>query len=246
MGMILMPGGGGGIDLDVITAAAGDILSGKVIVGPDGEPLTGTLALTGDATAGNVLTGKTFYSNNPKSKLTGTMPNRGNLNWSGNNTTASVAAGYYTGGTLDSRPSYNSGRTQGRNDVTGSPGSYGLYTKSQYDNNYNSGYNNGKSAAYPANWAWIAASGDRAELSFRSDGAGYWVGCMAGDPGHYENFSISGASELVCNLSWGNDTPPSGSKFCRMIIFKTNGAQDVIVNWGGVNYGALIAKISNV
>ena len=42
---------------------------------------------------------------------------------------------------------YNSGRTQGRSDVTGSPNSYSLYTKSQYDANYNSGYNNGASAS---------------------------------------------------------------------------------------------------
>lgn len=144
MGMILMPGGGGGIDLDVVTAAAGDILSGKVIVGADGEPLTGTLALSGDAAVGNVLTGKTFYAADAKTKLTGTMPNRGALNWSGNNTTKAVDAGYYSGGTLDSRPSYNSGRTQGQNDVKGSPNSYGLYTKTQYDANWNNGVNHGR------------------------------------------------------------------------------------------------------
>ena len=69
--------------------------------------------------------------------------NRGTLNWSGNNTTASVSAGYYTGGTLDSRPSYNSGRSQGQNDVKNSPNSYSLYTKSQYDSNYNNGYKAG-------------------------------------------------------------------------------------------------------
>lgn len=38
-----MPGGGGGADLDVVTAGAGNVEAGKVIVGPDGEPLTGTL-----------------------------------------------------------------------------------------------------------------------------------------------------------------------------------------------------------
>ncbi|MCI8958975.1 MAG: hypothetical protein HFG62_07640, partial [Lachnospiraceae bacterium] len=49
MSRIWMPGGGGGADLDLVTAQAGDVLAGKVIVGPDGEPLTGTLALTGTA-----------------------------------------------------------------------------------------------------------------------------------------------------------------------------------------------------
>lgn len=43
MSKIWIPGGGGGVDLDVTTAQAGDILAGKVIVGPDGEPLTGTM-----------------------------------------------------------------------------------------------------------------------------------------------------------------------------------------------------------
>lgn len=35
--------GGGGADLDVVTAAAGDVLAGKVIVDKDGEPLAGTM-----------------------------------------------------------------------------------------------------------------------------------------------------------------------------------------------------------
>ena len=73
MGRVLMTGGGGGADLDVITAEADDILSGKVIVDKDGNPLTGTLILSGDAGASDVLSGKTFYTTNPKSKQTGTM-----------------------------------------------------------------------------------------------------------------------------------------------------------------------------
>ena len=99
------------------------------------------------------------------------VANKGNLNWSGSNTTYSVSAGYYTGGTLDSRTSYNngysSGRTQGQNDVKNSPNSYGLYTKSQYDSNYNSGRSQGQNdvknnpngyglyskSQYDANWS---------------------------------------------------------------------------------------------
>ena len=146
MGMILMPGGGGGIDLDVVTALAGDIISGKVIVGPDGEPLTGTLSLSGNAAVGDVLSGKTFYSADAKTKLTGTMANRGALNWSGNNTTKNVDAGYYSGGTLDSRPSFNSGRTQGQSDVKDNPNAHGLYTKSQYDDNWNNGVTYGRNS----------------------------------------------------------------------------------------------------
>lgn len=73
MGKVLMTGAGGGTDLDVITAAAGDVLSGKVIVDKDGNPLTGTLSLAGNAGVADVLSGKTFYTTNPKSKQTGTM-----------------------------------------------------------------------------------------------------------------------------------------------------------------------------
>ena len=45
MGKILMQGTGGGTDLDLVTAKASDILQGKVIIGPDGEPLTGTIPI---------------------------------------------------------------------------------------------------------------------------------------------------------------------------------------------------------
>ena len=38
---------------------------------------------------------------------------------------------------------YSAGRTQGQNDVKGSPNSYGLYTAAQYTANYNAGYNAG-------------------------------------------------------------------------------------------------------
>ena len=39
--------GGSGADLDVVTAEVPDVLAGKVIVGADGEPLTGTMANNG-------------------------------------------------------------------------------------------------------------------------------------------------------------------------------------------------------
>ncbi|HJC48014.1 MAG TPA: hypothetical protein IAA04_08175, partial [Candidatus Lachnoclostridium pullistercoris] len=43
MGRIWMPGGGGGADLDAVTAGANDVVAPKVIVGPDGEPISGNL-----------------------------------------------------------------------------------------------------------------------------------------------------------------------------------------------------------
>ena len=48
-----------------------------MIVDKDGNPLTGTLILSGDAGASDVLSGKTFYTTNPKSKQTGTMGTMG-------------------------------------------------------------------------------------------------------------------------------------------------------------------------
>ena len=65
------------------------------------------------ATAAQILSGKTAWVNG--NKVTGSMANNGNLNWSGSNTTKTVAPGYYSGGTLDSRPSYNAGYNAGVN-----------------------------------------------------------------------------------------------------------------------------------
>jgi hypothetical protein len=75
MGKVWMPGGGGGADLDAVTAESPDVLAGKVIVDKDGEPLTGTLAFSGDASSDQVLAGRSYYSTDPKNKQTGSMPN---------------------------------------------------------------------------------------------------------------------------------------------------------------------------
>ena len=83
----------------------------------------------GDAAASNVLSGKTFTSSNGV-KIGGSMPNRGQLNWSGSNTTYSVPAGYYSGGTIDSRPSYNAGYNAGKANYTKATGTT---TASSYD-----------------------------------------------------------------------------------------------------------------
>lgn len=72
-------GGGSGTGSSDCSATAGDVLSGKAYIGADtnDDVGTGTLALTGNAAQSNVLSGKTFYSNNAKAKLTGTMANIG-------------------------------------------------------------------------------------------------------------------------------------------------------------------------
>ena len=98
MSRIWLPGGAGGADLDVITAGAGDVLSGKVIVDKEGEPLTGTLTLTGTAADSHVLAGQTYYNTDAKTKRTGGMANRGAvsqaLNAGGSYT---IPAGYHNG-----------------------------------------------------------------------------------------------------------------------------------------------------
>lgn len=72
-------GGGGGASSDELTAARGDVLKGKTAVTSDSndEPMEGTLELTGDAADSHVLSGKTYYNKDPKTRRAGTMPNVG-------------------------------------------------------------------------------------------------------------------------------------------------------------------------
>ena len=76
---VIMGGGGGGVSSDELTAARGDVLKGKTAVTSDSsdEPAEGMLELTGDAADSHVLSGKTYYNKDPKTRRTGTMPNRG-------------------------------------------------------------------------------------------------------------------------------------------------------------------------
>ena len=102
MGYVLMPGMGGGADTSIVTATAADVIKGKVIVGPDGEPITGTLELTGNASDGNVLKNKTYYNTDAKTKRTGTMPDHTGVpqhidarRLANNRFEVAVAAGYH-------------------------------------------------------------------------------------------------------------------------------------------------------
>ena len=72
---IIMGGGGGGTTSDELTAKREDVLKGKTAVTSDSndEAGMGTLELTGNAAAGNVKKGETFYTTDPKSKQTGTL-----------------------------------------------------------------------------------------------------------------------------------------------------------------------------
>ena len=48
---------GGGADLDAVTAAAADVVAPKVIVGPDGEPVTGTMVDRGNWNSTELVAG---------------------------------------------------------------------------------------------------------------------------------------------------------------------------------------------
>ena len=71
--------------------------------------------------------------------------NRGALNWSGSNTTKTIDAGYYSGGTLDSRPSYNNGYNAG---VTAADN-----RSNPNSTNYKTGYNAGVNVGKMTNWS---------------------------------------------------------------------------------------------
>ena len=116
-------GGGGGASSDELTAARGDVLKGKTAVTSDSsdEPVEGTLELTGDAADSHVLSGKTYYNKDPKTRRAGTMPNRGavaqELAAGGSYT---VPEGYHNGGgkvTAKSLASQTGGATAADGDV---------------------------------------------------------------------------------------------------------------------------------
>ena len=73
--MIINGGGAGGTGSDECTARLSDIPAGLKAVTADSndEAGVGTMAMTGNAQAAHVLSGETFYTNNYKTKLTGTM-----------------------------------------------------------------------------------------------------------------------------------------------------------------------------
>lgn len=93
-------GGTGGADVSVVTAMADDVAKGKVIVGPDGEPITGELELTGTAADSQVLAGQTYYNTDLHEKRTGAMANQGAWKSEGLAAGAEVAIppGYHNGG----------------------------------------------------------------------------------------------------------------------------------------------------
>ena len=95
------------------------------------------LKTKGNAEANQILTGKKVIVKGQE--ITGTMANRGNLNWNpSSSTTYTVPAGYYSGGTLNSSGSYNAGYSVGvaAADNRANPSSV------NYQTGYNAGYTN--------------------------------------------------------------------------------------------------------
>ena len=78
------------------TATPAEVMTGYTI-GTEAGVVQGTLVLNGNAVVAEALSGKTFYNTNPKSKLTGTMPNRGTVNITPGTTNQAIQAGYHSG-----------------------------------------------------------------------------------------------------------------------------------------------------
>ena len=131
--------------------------------------------------------------------------NRGALNWSGSNTTKTVEAGYYTGGTLDSRPSYNNGYNAG---VTAADN-----RSNPNSTNYKTGYNAG-----------VAAADARVNTGSASYTSGYNAGVSAGKNANWSSKTVSATgSASGQNLDGtyyrGTNGPYSGK--CAWIQFNT-------------------------
>ena len=68
---MMMPGGGlSGGKLTLADADVSDVVAGKKFYAGDKVIKTGTLELSGDAAAGQVKSGRTFYNSDPKTKVT--------------------------------------------------------------------------------------------------------------------------------------------------------------------------------
>ena len=95
------------------------------------------LKTKGNAEANQILTGKKVIVKGQE--ITGTMANRGKLNWNpSSSTTYTVPAGYYSGGTISSSNAYSKGVTDADNRANTSSVNY----QTGYNNGYNAGYTN--------------------------------------------------------------------------------------------------------
>ena len=120
-----------------ITGFAADALKTKEVIVPLQTKMTSfeqAKSIIAGSTLGKALGMTASTELTTVASKINSVANRGTLNWSGSNTTYSVSAGYYSGGTLDSRPSYNAGVTAADARVNSSSA------------NYKGGYNAGVTA----------------------------------------------------------------------------------------------------
>ena len=104
MGRVNMSGGGGSsVDLDVITATAEDLLSPKVIVDKDGNPLTGTMVNRGAVNQSLAINGSYTIPkgyHNGSGKITQSVPTQGAKTITPGASQQQVAAGRYLTGAI--------------------------------------------------------------------------------------------------------------------------------------------------
>lgn len=101
MGKIWMPGGGGGADLDVVTAGSGDVLPGKVIVDKEGDLVIGTMPSMGGQTVNPTASQQTVSTSGKY--MTGNVIVNGVTNL----TAANIREGVNVGGTVGSMKDYS-------------------------------------------------------------------------------------------------------------------------------------------
>ena len=132
------------------------------------------------------------------------------------------ATGVYNNG-------YNAGRSQGRSDVTSNPNGYGLYTKSQYDANYNNGYSAGNVSISKVHAIEVTpgSSSERAvgSWSYKCPSNGIILGtCTRGNPWLSVNgsaksgTSVTGGYQYIISVSKGNVVTPA-NKYVRPNIW---------------------------
>lgn len=99
-----MPGGGGVADLDAITAGAGDVLTGKVIVDKNGDPLSGTMPNRGAVSQSLAINGSYTIPagyHNGSGKVSQSIPTQGGSTTTpGTANKTIVAAGRYVSGNI--------------------------------------------------------------------------------------------------------------------------------------------------
>ena len=181
---------------------------------PSGYKTATQVFSPGTANTAQVLTGYTFSSANGVN-LSGAMPNRGNLNWSGINTTYGVPAGYYSGGTLDSRGSYNSG--------------------------YNNGVNAGKTSF---TLTVVSGWPDSQYQTFGASVGAYYIAAMGGDPGYFNEFAVSGAT-ITSNVTTGSTPPDGANFARMVTMRATSGQITVnwgdTLGYGG---GGIVCRVN--